>query len=602
GGARSYPDSSATAETLLRNAANHAHERQWSEAIEIYQRVIDQYGDKVAKLPKDEPGAEPSGEFALYVDGRQFCHRCLAQLPPEARAVYRNRVDGLAESWYRQGAARRDAGWLRRVIDRAFCSSWGDDALELAGDLAFQDGRFGEALAMYGHLVADRPEDPAVLVHLDPSVDLPRVAAKKWLCRAAMENPPTPRDLEAFARRYPGAAGSLAGRKGAYATILAASLAAGHLHPPAQPGSRWPTFAGSFRRSRVVPGPIDVGQVQWRVELEKVASPRAPGGFAGRLAAPAPQPASERLLAFHPIVLGDQVLVCDGARVSAYNLNDRPGGPEASEGRISPAWRHDPDNGASVPLATRNHTAIPRYPLTAVGSRIYARMGFVSPTTYAGRGVRFGPMPIGENGSSSIVALDWNTQGKLLWELKSANLELPDRAAGASRTVNFEGTPVADARNVYVAVTDRRELLATYVACLDAETGARRWIRYLGTATPEFDHAGGFGMGTWNINTPGDYHHRLLSLDGPTLYYQTNLGALIALDGETGATVWVATYPRKEANRFGPATERDLNPALVHEDRVMVAPSDADAIFAFDAASGRLLWRTDPISDDIKLT
>src|SRR5262249_42714029 len=150
-------------------------------------------------------------------------------------------------------------------------------------------------------------------------------------------------------------------------------------------------------------------------------------------------------------------------------------------------------------------------------------------------------------------ALDWNTQGKLLWELKSANFDLPDRPPGLTRFVNFEGTPVADARNVYVAVTDRRELTATYIACLEAETGTRRWIRYLGTATPEFEHAGGggFGMGmTWNVNTPGDYHHRLLSLDGPTLYYQTNLGALIALDAETGATLWVATYPRKESNRF----------------------------------------------------
>ncbi|MBV8310109.1 MAG: hypothetical protein JO344_06960, partial [Planctomycetaceae bacterium] len=96
GASKFYPDSSEKAETLLRNAASLARDSQWSEAIEIYQRVIDQYGEKVAKTPKAEPGAEPSGEFVLYVDGRQLCHRCLAQLPPEARAVYRNRVDGLA--------------------------------------------------------------------------------------------------------------------------------------------------------------------------------------------------------------------------------------------------------------------------------------------------------------------------------------------------------------------------------------------------------------------------------------------------------------------------------------------------------------------------
>ena len=46
------------------------------------------------------------------------------------------------------------------------------------------------------------------------------------------------------------------------------------------------------------------------------------------------------------------------------------------------------------------------------------------------------------------------------------------RSHGNNRTVSFEGTPVADARNVYVAVTDRREQTATYVACFDADTGA----------------------------------------------------------------------------------------------------------------------------------
>ncbi len=153
------PDSSSQADKLLMNAANLAQDRQWSEAINIYQRVIDQFGDKVAMLPKDETGVDASGDFGLYVDDRRFCHAAIAHLPPEAREIYRNRIDGLAERWFQQGASQRDLGLLRRVVDQAFCSSWGDDALELLGDLAFQDGRFGEALAMYRRLVADRPGD-----------------------------------------------------------------------------------------------------------------------------------------------------------------------------------------------------------------------------------------------------------------------------------------------------------------------------------------------------------------------------------------------------------------------------------------------------------
>jgi len=47
-----YPDSSDPANTLLRNAAGHVRDGQWAEAIGIYQRVIDQYGDKVAELDR----------------------------------------------------------------------------------------------------------------------------------------------------------------------------------------------------------------------------------------------------------------------------------------------------------------------------------------------------------------------------------------------------------------------------------------------------------------------------------------------------------------------------------------------------------------------
>src|SRR6516165_10540873 len=174
-----YPDFSDTADALLRNAASHARDGQWAEAIEIYQRVIQQFADKVARLPREEKADDKASESTLFVDLRQFCQLRLAALPPEARAIYRSRVDGQAERWYRQGAQERDRTMLRRVIEQAFCSSWGDDAIDLLGDLAFQDGRFEEALATYRQLVPDRANVVSGPIHPDPSVDLARVAAKK---------------------------------------------------------------------------------------------------------------------------------------------------------------------------------------------------------------------------------------------------------------------------------------------------------------------------------------------------------------------------------------------------------------------------------------
>ena len=603
GAPKFIPDSSDPAANFLRIAGDHVRGEKWSEAIQMYQRVIEQYGNKVAALPAAEGDGEKSADFVLYVDDRWYCHRVISKLPPEAREIYRKRVDQSVERWYREGMRDRDLAALRRVVDQAFCSSWGDDALELLGDLAFQDGRFGEALAAYRRLVADRSDDSSALVHPDPSVDLARVAAKKLLCRAAAgEYPPGAADLKDLAARFPGGAGKLAGRTGTYVDILTEALKSDHLGPGREPDNRWPTFAGSFQRTKLVPSPIDVGSMQWRVELEKVTFGRAQG-FNGRGAfggGPANAP-RERLLAFHPIVLGEQVIVCDGSRVLAYNLNDRPpADTESSALRVvAPVWKYPADDDSQIPQARQTSPGIPRYTLTAFGNRIYARLGSYNAAYFSGMGAR---------SSSSIVALDWSTQGKLLWEQSSTALALPNRPPDKNnnKSLSFEGTPVADGDNVYAAVTDRREQTATYVVCFSADTGAVRWIRYVGAASPEGDNNFGFMGGMQaSVMSPGDFNHRLLSLDGSTLYYQTNLGALAAIEAATGSMLWVASYPRQEPSQFGgggAGSERDLNPAVVHEGRVFIAPSDADSIFAFDAQSGRLLWKSDRIAEDIKLT
>ena len=439
------------------------------------------------------------------------------------------------------------------MVDQAFCSSWGDDALELLGDLAFQDGRFGEALAAYGRIVADRPDDPFMLVHPDPSVDLARVAAKKLLCRAAAgENPPGPADLNEFATRYPGATGKLAGRTGAYSEILAEALESDQLGPAQR--ARQPLAdlrrvvpanqarAGADRRGLdAVAGRAREGLVRPRCRVSIPAWEWAAGPVTA---------APERLLAFHPIVLGDQVIVCDGSRVLAFNLNDRPrrcGNQCAAGGRsgleVSGRRRCPGSAGAALePGDSSVHADGLREPhLRADGA--------------AERGLSVRAWD--RRASNSIVALDWSTQGKFLWEQRSSSLALPNRPPDRNnnRTVSFEGTPVADERNVYVAVTDRREQTATYIACFDADSGAVRWVRYVGAASPEGDNNIGFMGGMQaSVTSPGDFNHRLLSLDGSTLYYQTNLGALAAIDAATGSTLWVASYPRQEPSQSAAAS------------------------------------------------
>ncbi len=79
--------------------------------------------------------------------------------------------------------------------------------------------------------------------------------------------------MGAFAKAYPNAEGALAGRTGLLATIVAEALGLDHLAVPSQPDGRWPTFAGAPSRTKVAPGTLDVGSLQWRIDL--VAGPPA---------------------------------------------------------------------------------------------------------------------------------------------------------------------------------------------------------------------------------------------------------------------------------------------------------------------------------------
>ena len=588
-----YFDTSYKADADLRSADNHVRAGDYAEAIEIYQRVIQQFGDKVVDVPSDPKAIDQ--DFRLSVNARRECQRRIAALPPEARAIYRGRVDSHAERWFRQGKVGHDRTLLRRIVDQAFCSSWGDDALELLGDLAFQDGQFAEAMAAYVQLVPDRPGGGLGLIHPDPSVDLARVEAKKLLCRAAIgDHPPSPSELQAFAAAHPANPGPFAGRKGTLAADLQEAIRDDRFTPPLLADGRWPTFAGSPTRTKVAPGPIDVGSKQWSVELEPINPTRATGYGGRRMSmtftpgTPAPP---ERLLAYHPIVVGDQVIIDNEKQIISYSLNSRPGDQADSGPNVpSKTWATPDLMGAA--MATRLNGGLNRYTLTASGDRVFARIG---PAPFTMPSMNRMGMPTNQPGNSYIVAVD-RGGGKVLWKREASDVPLPKRQAGGgvtSRNAVFEGSPVADARSVYVAITDRIEMTATYVACLDAEFGTTRWVRYICEANSNVDPFSGSGF---------EISHRLVTLDGPNLYYQTNMGAVASLDAETGGIRWLATYPWQGKNTGGISRERDLNPAIVHDGLVIVAPDDTKSIYAFDAATGRMVWKTDPIADEVKLT
>ena len=109
-------------------------ERQWDEAVETLRQVMESAEGKLLEVAP--------GHFVNLSDA---CQTQLAALPPEALKLYRRRIDPVAQKWYEEGVAHRDAKLLNNVVREAFASSFGDKALMALGEIYLEAGDFSTA-------------------------------------------------------------------------------------------------------------------------------------------------------------------------------------------------------------------------------------------------------------------------------------------------------------------------------------------------------------------------------------------------------------------------------------------------------------------------
>jgi outer membrane protein assembly factor BamB/tetratricopeptide (TPR) repeat protein len=546
-----------TFKELAKTAADFAAKQLWAEAVGEYQRLIDELGDRLVS----------PGDRRSCVQVRRLCHARLAALPPEALKLYRSRVDATAQKWLAQGSARHDLALLQRVVDEAFCSSAGADALDLLGDLAFERGRFDDA-ERWWRLLLPGPVGDSELRYPDPRLDLAAVRAKLLLSRLFRnDRQGWDEELKAFRKLHPKAEGELAGRKGAYADILEA-LAKRLDELAVLPPDAWPTFAGSPSRNLVLAAePRDPNRLArlwqfppWRFDLEKRSriTDDSPPPLA--LKPGTPRTAAARALAFHPVIVNGQALVADHRYVTAYDLNS---GKAATWFDLKD---HAPAAAVDVKLPARPGL---RCTLTVAEDRVFARLGAVAIGDAKGAA-----------GDSFLVCLDLSPEReaeRCRW------LVQPD--ADKSGITIFEGAPAVRDGRAYIAVTRlTTDRAITSICCYpvtEKGTPAPRWRQNVCSV----------------VRPPQPrYQHYLLTLAGPNVVYCSHAGAVVALDAGTGRPAWAFRYPSRGLTLpGGEPTPRDLAPCVYADGRLFVAPADCGRVFCLDPATGQLLWQRDEI-------
>lgn len=539
---------------LLDRVKTYLSDKRWDEAVETLIQVAESSGNKLLGVTERR-----------YVSVRDYCNLQMSLLPPEALAAYRARIDPQARKWYEEGIAVHSRQPLLKVVDRAFASSWGDRALSALGEMALETGDYAGARAFW-ESVFPAPEAPAGVPRTwlgFPDSKLPPAAVRARLVLTSILEGSSARakeELGRLAQLHPSARGWFGGREGTYVAALEALLAESSRWSPRPVTTDWTTFAGSAARSKLLPEKVDVGRVEWRIPLRETLpankSIRGMRPVARRVAEDAAAP-----LSYHPLLLGDLVLLNNQVEILAVDL--RSGKPVW--GLRGPTVYEDQfDEAVRALYNPADNLGVPRFTMTVHEGRLFARMG----TAVTARPHE----PAVGGGTSYLICLDLAAQGRLAW-----------RVAPEQRGWAFEGSPLVESGNVYVAMRRSDIQPQVHVACYDAETGRLRWRQFV--CAGETPARGLLCETTCN----------LLTLHRETIYVNTNLGAVAALSARDGRIQWVSLYPRVRQGDLlhpEPYTCRDLNPCVYDRGRLLVAPADSRRILAIDAATGQILWQT----------
>lgn len=527
-------------------------EAQWEDAVNSLIQIREEYGDTLYP--------ESSGR---YIRVSEYCQNLLANFPPEAIRIYREKIDPRARGWLEQAQSESSSTPLLKIVDQALMSSYGDEALYRLGELAWEQGALGQARDYWRQLLPPNPGEPGsgdagLFYYPDSDLPVPPILARLILLSFFEGNfEQAGAELAVFKEQYPEARGMLAGQEGNLAERLDEILARRSQVLLPENREEMQTFAGRQTRNYLAPEAIEVGAVAWSFQVPLVWSQEfsAKPAFGQRVPP-----------GLFPVVHGEHVFINDSERI--YALNWKTGDPawSSDDPQTSPIIYPSVLQGA-VRLPFRPVVGVPRFTMTIADGRLYARMG--TPVTSVAKDERLGLF-------SELVCLDLDRgQGKLLWKISSAEMR------EQNFVWSFEGAPVVSGDRLYTVLHRGFPEVQTNVACFSTETGELLWNQKVCLALR-------------NIEEGINYiSHLLLTLAEGELYLSTDMGAIASLNSQDGKINWLVTYPSEEEvsrRELSDHMKSGLVPCLYDRGILFAAPQDTRKLMAFDAASGLLLW------------
>ncbi len=522
-----YLEDSPAAQELVEEAESLQTQGRLGEAVDLLQRVIEDYGNKL--MATDE---------AAYTDALRWVGDRINRDPVLA-AAYRERF----------------AHEARRLLDHALTPAADASALaQVAQRYALTEAGLKATLALAGLRLeeADAAGAAALLRSLEthPDFALHAAAAHRltaWAAGMAGEADAVTAALVRLEAVAPDQAHAT--REELAALLEHHARIVGHAAPPHDPPPlERPLWEIDLATDR---SPQDTASHGQTVHVFELDDPGAAARIHVNVArSPGRMPAANQPTpTLRPVATEQMLVVSDNERVIAV---------DRTSGRVRWVYDHEMPTieGQRYNLAGFGRVTLDERAVLHHGDAIYAVMGHTVP--WQGRRAQLAP-------PTQLVCLDAQT-GSLRWAVATGDLD-----EGIGRA-SFHGTPVACDGQI-IAMARRSQVSSfqdSYLLSIDAHAGTLRWRRHLGSTS------GG-------INRGGASPLSRMTLMGERIYFCDNQGTAAALDARTGTVRWLRVLTTQSADARG-RPSADISP---FSDTASPTMSRAGLILPLETEQGR---------------
>ncbi|HOW18350.1 MAG TPA: PQQ-binding-like beta-propeller repeat protein, partial [Phycisphaerae bacterium] len=582
-------DDSEEAAALLKRADEAVRREDWKLAIDSLQRIVEMPGDGVLRV-----------DDRTYESARRHAQRRIAALPAAGLAAYRLLHDGEAEAMYRRAIEVHDETGLRAIVDRFLLTSYGDRAADVLAGWWLDEGHAAAAAGLLRDLKDIYPDSRIPRSILDAKLALAIALAGQ------------PRAAEAMAEAWP-TTGTNATPSSLEARLQRLRSTLGDLRPiSTEAPETWPMVMGGPTRAGLMP-PVEPTLFEnspWRAALPH----EAPGPLDDLYAY---QQEIHTLPVMQPVTDGRVIVVKCEDRLMALDAETfdpiwraappLPRTAELSRRQVALQWAGVPVEPGSAAAMERSRRAAALY-LDYVDGSVTLSHGLAltlsrsaEASAYLSEILARRPeanlfIEDGRTIANQLLAYDLQT-GRIRWrsggsEAAAGKAADPSAGPGERLTgpVEFLAPPVPVGEGLLVPYRSAGDL---YAAVLDPSDGSPKRRVYL------------CGLGSGVVNSFEALHPCVA--DG-IAYIPTGRGMLIALDTVTWSIRWAVRYetgagPSQRLPRAGLSARSAqraaaqggwlCSPPIATAGRVLLAPADADYLYAFDCARGGVAWQVD---------